>query len=140
MRVLPLRGLWLQEGAQRRPVFRRRVFPIGLDRVPALAQSFLIRIAVLRDQRGDPLRMTQGQSKAHWCSIVEDVKGIPPEAEDLGEPLHDLSQMIKGVFEGFPIRSIAEPKTWQVRRYHVIAVGKRRDELAIHVRGGGKAV
>src|SRR6478672_5917456 len=119
MRVLPLCGLRRQEGPQGRAVFRRRVLPIRLDRVPALAQSFLICIAVLRDQRGDPLRMTHGQSKAHWCSIVEDVKRIPPEAEDLGEPLHDLGQMIKGVFEGFPIRSLAEPKTWQVRRYHV---------------------
>jgi hypothetical protein len=32
--------------------------------VPAVAQPFFIGVAVLRDQRGDLLRMTHGQSKA----------------------------------------------------------------------------
>jgi len=71
--------------------------------------------------------MTHGQAKAHWCAIVEDVKSIPAEAERLGEALHDLSQMIKGVFEGFPIRRLGVAETWQVRRHHMIAIGERRN-------------
>src|SRR5262245_49046847 len=84
--------------------------------------------------------MTQGQAKADGCSIVEDVKSIANEAEDPSKALHHLSQMIKGVFEGFPIRRLGEAKTWQIRRHHVIAISECWDKLPIHVRGGGKAV
>src|SRR5262249_46318120 len=125
MRVLPFGDLWFQEGAQGRTVFRRRIPPIGLDRIPAVAQALFICIAVLRDQRGDSLWMTQGQAKAHWCSVVENVKSIPTKAEDLGKVLNDVSQMIKGVFEGFPIWGLGEAETWQIRRHHVVAVGER---------------
>jgi hypothetical protein len=80
------------------------------------------------------------QAKAHRCAVVEDVKSVPAEAEGLGESLHELSQMIEGVFERLAIRRPGETETWQIRRNHVIAIGKRRDKLPIHVRGGGKAV
>jgi hypothetical protein len=63
--------------------------------------------------------MTHGQSKAHWCSIVEDVKNIPIQPEKLGKALHYFRQMIKAVCEGFPIGGLAEAKTWQVRRHYV---------------------
>jgi hypothetical protein len=65
--------------------------------------------------------MTQGQAKAHRCSIVKDVESKPAEAEDLGKAPDYLSQMIKAVLEGFPIRRLGEAETWQIRRYDVIS-------------------
>jgi len=47
MLVLPLRRFRLEESAQRRAVLRRRLFPVGLDRIPALAEPLEISVAVL---------------------------------------------------------------------------------------------
>ena len=47
MRVLPLRRFRLEESAQCRAVLRRRLFPVGLDRIPALAEPLEISVAVL---------------------------------------------------------------------------------------------
>src|SRR6476660_5106356 len=114
MPVLPLCGLRRQEGAQRRAVFRRGIFPICLDWVPAVAQPLFVGVAILRNQSGDALWMTQRQSKAHRCTVVEDVESVPDKAEDLGKALHDLSQMIESVFLFSAIRRLREAETWQV--------------------------
>src|SRR5436190_13215624 len=55
--ILPDRRLGLEEGAKRLAVGRRSVLPIGPDRVPAVAQPLLIGVAILRDDRRDPLGM-----------------------------------------------------------------------------------
>ena len=59
---------------------RRAIRPVGLDRVPELLQALLVGVAVLHDQRRDPLRMLQRQPIAHGRAIVHDVER---EARDL---------------------------------------------------------
>ena len=81
VRVLPLRGLRLQKGLQRRPVFGTGVFPVLLDRVSARAEPFLVGIAVLRHNRGDPFRMPDRQPETNGGAVIEDIKGIVAEAE-----------------------------------------------------------
>src|SRR5579875_2887353 len=53
MRVLKLRCAGLQQGPQIVAVLLGRILPVGANRIPALAQPILIRIAVLRNERGD---------------------------------------------------------------------------------------
>ena len=55
VRVLPDGRLGLEEGAQRLAVLLRCVLPISPDRVPAVAQAFLIGVAILRNDRRDPV-------------------------------------------------------------------------------------
>src|SRR5262249_15318706 len=54
VRVLPARRLRSEHGAERFAVRLRRVLPVGPDRSPAFAQTFLIGVAVLRDDGCDP--------------------------------------------------------------------------------------
>lgn len=55
--VLPDGGLGLEEGPKCIAIRLRLVFPIFPDRVPALAQSFLVGVTVLRDDGGYAFRM-----------------------------------------------------------------------------------
>ena len=73
VRVLPERRLRLEECTQRRAIGLGRIFPIGLDRVPTFAQAFLIRVAVLRDDRSDALGVFQRDTKTGRRAVVEDV-------------------------------------------------------------------
>src|SRR5262245_55812749 len=85
----------------------------------------------------DKQRRVEGPSigrKPFRVRYAMHVKNIQAEAEDLGKLLLDLSQMIKGVLEDFPIRGLGEAETWQVRDHHVIAVGECGNKSAIHVR------
>ena len=81
MRILPDGRLRLEEGAQRLAIGWRRILPIGPDRIPAVAQALLIGVAVLRDDRGDPLGMFDREAEARRRAIVEDINGIAVEAD-----------------------------------------------------------
>ena len=85
VRVLPDGRLRLEESAQRLAVGRRRVLPIGPDRIPAVAQALLVGVAVLRDDRGDPLRMLDREPEPGRRAVVEHIDGVAVEADDLGE-------------------------------------------------------
>src|SRR6267142_1568106 len=73
VRVLPAGRLRSEEGAERLSVRLRRVLPVGLDRTPAFAKTFLVGIAVLRDDGRYPLRVADGEPEAGRCAVVEDV-------------------------------------------------------------------
>src|SRR5579872_125830 len=94
MRVLPLRGFGLKESTQSCAVFRGRILPIGLDRIPAFAQPVEIGITVLRDHGCDPLGMTKREAKADRRAVVEDVDGKAAELEHLGKPLDNVGQVL----------------------------------------------
>src|SRR5262249_58959508 len=106
MRVLPLRRLGREEVAERRAILRRRLLPVALDRVPASAQPLLIRVAVLRDDRSDSLRVTRREAEADRCAIVEDVDGMTGEPSDRREPLDDVGEVIVGVAALRPARPV----------------------------------
>src|SRR5437879_5764923 len=108
MGVLPLGRLGLEKGAQCGAIIVRRIFPVGLDRTPAIAQTLFICIAVLRDQRGDPLRVAKGESEADRRTVVKNEKHIMGEAEDVGKTLDDLSQMIEFIAEAGSRRGVGE--------------------------------
>jgi len=64
----------------------------------------------------------------------------PSEAERIDEPLHHLSEVVKGVDELRGRRSGAVAESWIVRCDQTIAVGQQRDEIAEHMRGGRKSM
>src|SRR5215471_8776068 len=88
--VLPLSRFWLEESAQCGAIFRRRFLPVGLNRIPAFAQTLQVGVAVLRDHGGDSLWMPNGKTKTDRCAVVENIKRVGVEADRLREPLDHL--------------------------------------------------
>ena len=120
--VLELGGTGLQKGAQIVSIFLCRRLPVGLDRVPTLAEAHLVRVTVLRDQRGDTLGVSDGEAEADGGTVVKDVEGVSTEAERLGKSLDDFGEMIKGVGEGFRVGSVREAEARQVRSDDAVLV------------------
>ena len=88
--------------------FPTSVSSISLDRIPAFAQALQVGVAVLRDHRGDPLRMANGESKTNWRAVVENIKRVADEADRLREPLDLLRQVLEAVFEAFSFGRFGE--------------------------------
>ena len=113
------------------------VLPIGPDRVPAVAQPFLIGVAVLRDDRGDPLRMPHREPEAGRRAVVEDVEGEAVEADDLGEAVDRVREPVESVAA---VRHVGVAEARQIGRDDVEAVGQQRDQVAEHVARAREAV
>ena len=77
VRVLPVGRLRREEGAERFSVRLRRMLPVGPDRGPAVAETLLVGVAVLRNDGGYPLRMADGEPEACRRAVVEDVDRKP---------------------------------------------------------------
>src|SRR6267378_601130 len=140
MRVLPARRLGSEEAAERLSVGRRRLLPIGPNGAPAVAQPFLIRVAVLGDDCGEAIWMPNGEAEADGRTIVEDVDREAMEADHLGEAIDDVCDILECVDEGAPRRHVGLPKPGQVGSDEAKLVRELRGEIAKHVAGGGKAV
>src|SRR5262249_22819798 len=122
MRVLPLGRLGREEVAERRAILRRGLLPVALDGIPAAAESFLIGIAVLRDDRGDSLRVARRQAEAHRCAVVEDIDRITSEPGDGCETVDDVGEVIKGVLELRPVGRSGEAEARQVGGDYTVVV------------------
>jgi hypothetical protein len=75
--------------------------PVGPDRRPAIAQAFLIGIAVLRDDGRDPLGMADGEPEPRRRAIIENVNGKAIKADDFGETFNHAGDIVEGVIEFF---------------------------------------
>src|SRR5215471_12913360 len=64
VRVLPARCFGSEETAERLPVGRRRLLPIGTNGTPAIAQPLLIGVAVLGDDCGEAIGVPNGEAEA----------------------------------------------------------------------------
>src|SRR5215471_15308261 len=73
----------------------RRVLPVFLDGVPALAQTLLVGVAVLGNDRRDPLRMCKCEAKADGGSVIEYVNSIAVEADCLREAVDDIGEVLE---------------------------------------------
>src|SRR6516162_2202956 len=87
--ILGLGRLGREEFAQGCTVLRSWLLPVFLDWIPALAQTFFISVAVLRNDGGDPLGMRQCEPKPYRSSIVEDVDRVSINTDGLCEPVDD---------------------------------------------------
>ena len=127
-----------EKRAQRLAVGLRRILPIGPDRVPAVAQPFLIGVAVLRNDRGDPVGMLHREPEAGRRAIVEDIDGIAIEADDFGETVDRCPRAGRSVWRAARHVGLAEAR--QVGGDDMEAIGQQRDEIAEHVTGARKAM
>src|SRR6516225_7016403 len=71
---------WSEEILQSGSVGRRRVLPVFLNRVPALAQTLFVGVAVLGNDRRDALRMRECEAQSDGGSVIEYVDGVAIEA------------------------------------------------------------
>ena len=131
--VLPDRRLRLHHRPDRLAVGRRRVLPVGLDRGPAVTEAVFVGVAVLGDDRGDSVRVPGGDPEADRRAVVEHVDREAVEAENLGEAVDDVGEMIEGVVEFGRIRHVRLAEAGQVGRDQVKLVGQERYQVAEHV-------
>ena len=137
MRILPDGRLRLEEGAQRLAVRGRSVLPIGADRIPAVAQALLIGVAVLGDDRRDPIRMLDREAEPGRRAVVEHVDRIAVEADRLGEAVDRLGNLVECIRL---MRHVGIAKARQIGRDDMESIGELRDEVAEHVAGGREAM
>src|SRR5262249_37488682 len=106
-----------------------------LDRRPGLAESLLVGVAVLDDQRLDRLRMPRRDPEPDRSAVVVHVEAEPLELQRIDQQrVDDLAEVVEGVGEfgrGRP-RAVAEAD--QIGRDDPEPVGEPWDQIAKHVR------
>src|SRR6266481_3580125 len=96
--VLPARSLQRQDVvAKYLPVLCRGRGPVLPDRTPGISETLFVRVPVLRNDRGDSVRLTHRQTETGWRAIVEHIKGVAVELERLREGLYGQRQSRKRV-------------------------------------------
>src|SRR5262249_6068456 len=103
------------------------------DRSPALAETLLVGVTVLRDDGGDPLGVVDSEPEACRRAVVEDVYCKPIEADDLGKAVDDARDVVEGIAECLTRRHVGLTKSGKVRRNDRKSVGKERDQIPEHV-------
>src|SRR5262245_34774823 len=131
--VLPDRCLGRKKGAEGCAVCFGRVLPVCADRSPAVTETLLVGVAVLRNDGCYPLRMANGEPEACWRAVVEDVHRKLIEAYDFGEALDHAGNVVECVSEFFSRRHVGLPEPRKVRRNHKKSVGEQRDQITEHV-------
>jgi hypothetical protein len=140
VRVLPGRHFGREKCAKRFPVRLRRVFPVRSDRDPPIAEALFVSIPVLRDDRCDPLWMTDGHSKAGRPTVIKDVESEAIEAHDLRKALDYASDVLKCVKELLSRWHLRLAETGKVRRDHVELFGDDGKQFAKHMACARKTV
>ncbi len=140
MCVLPARRVGREETAKRVSVGLRRVLPISPNGIPAVAQPFLVGVAVLGDDCSETVRMPNGETEPHRRAVVEDVDREARETDHLGEAIDDVCDILERVSESIARRHVGLAKRREVGSNEVKPVRELRDELAEHVAGSRKAV
>jgi len=111
--------------------------PTSPDRVPAVAQAFLVGVAVLGDDRRDPVWVLHGEPESGRRAVIEDIDGIAIEADHLRETLDRLRDPVEGMAAAGHV-GLAEAR--QVGSNNVKAVGQERDEVPEHMAGAREAM
>lgn len=90
-------GLERKETGAKRRLVRRAIFPKLAPGLSVYAQAFVVRHAVLHDQRFHALWMRQCHPKTDRHAVVLHVKGITREPKRFGEMIHDFRDMTERV-------------------------------------------
>ena len=85
MQVLGAGAFFGEESAEGGAVFRGRLPPILLDRVPALTEALFVGIAILRNDGADAFGMVCREAQADRRAVIEDVDREAIESDSLGE-------------------------------------------------------
>src|SRR5215813_4677102 len=102
MEILRFGSFRCEEILQGGPVGRRRVLPVFLNRVPALAQTLLVSVAVLGNDRRDTLRMRECEAESDGGAVIEYVDGVAIEGNLFSEAIDDFGEILERVPEILP--------------------------------------
>jgi hypothetical protein len=81
--------------------------------------------------------MPDGKPEASRRAVVEHVGRVAIEADDLGEAVDRLRDLVERVR---PVRHIGIAEPWEIRSDNMEAVGEPRDQVAEHMPGGREAM
>ncbi len=84
--------------------------------------------------------MRDRQTKPGWRAIIHDIERVAFGAQLFEETGDDIRESGKAVFEFAGRRHCRQTEPRKVGRDHMIVVGKRWDEVAVHVRRAWKTV
>ena len=105
------------------------------ERVP---QTFEVGIAILCDDRFDGFGVLQRQPEGNGCAVVEDVDCVGCDFRCEQEGSDDFCQVLECVGEVGRDGCLAV--AGEVRGDYVVGAREEGDQVAVLVRGGGKAV
>src|SRR5262249_1997752 len=95
--------------------------------------SFDVRIAVLRNDRSDTLRMLQRDPQADGSPVIKDIDREAFQSDHVGEAINRARQIIKGVFEILARKQVGTPEAGQIWRYKMKPIREKRDQIAEHM-------
>src|SRR5262249_29032464 len=134
MRVLPTGALEVQQGVTEGfTILRCRLRPIAPNRIPCITETFLIRVAILRDDRRNSLRVANCKPKAHRCPVVKNIKRVAHQTDRLSKGFDNLREVVKGIIELRLGRGRRKAETRKIRGNEWEAIRKQRDQIAKHV-------
>ena len=140
VRVLPARRLGLGESPKRFAIGLRRLSPISSDGIPAVTQTFFVGVPILRDNRGDAIRVLDSNSEAYRRAVVEHVYREPVETDHFRESVDHAGDVGERIGECAAGRHVRLAEARQVGCDEVEAIDQERDEIAEHMAGAGKAM
>src|SRR5262249_49339945 len=140
IRILPDPCFGREESAACLPVRLRSFGPSSPDRVPALAQPFLIGVPVLGNDRRNTLGMLQCQPKASRRPIVEYVNRKTLQADNLGKTIDDVRDILECIVELIAIRHVRLTKPRKVGRDDMELLRELRHEFTEHMTCTRKSV
>ena len=114
--------------------------PIGPDRSPAVTETFLVGVAVLQDHGRDLLGVADGEPEACRRVVIKNINRKAVEADDFGEALDDVGDVVERVAEFIVRRHIGLTEAGKVRRDHKKSAGEQRDQITKHVARAREAV
>src|ERR1700676_344323 len=105
---------------------RLPVLPERTPHDPQGRQTFLVSARILDDHRLDFLWMSQSHAESHWAAVVLHEECVVIQMHLVGEVLHYLRKMIKGVRKLLVVRPGGVTKPRIVRRDQVILFTQTR--------------
>jgi hypothetical protein len=102
--ILRFGGFRCEEILQSGSVGLRWVLPVLLNRVPALAQTLFVGVAVLGNDRRDALWMGECKAQPNGSAVIEYVDRITVEADLFSKAVDDIGEVLERVPEILPAR------------------------------------
>ena len=96
--VLPAGGIDGEQLAEGFCVLFGAVLPVGFEGSPEIAESFVVGVAVLDDERLHALGTFRGKAETDRRTVVHQIEAVAVEAHFLGEGLDDVREVVEGVF------------------------------------------
>src|SRR5260370_28278308 len=94
--ILPTGGFQRGKAAQDIPILLTRIFPVGADGSPVVAETFDIGVAVLGDQPRDAVRVPKREPEPNGSTVIEDVDRKSFQTDLFDEVSDNLGQMVEG--------------------------------------------